>query len=564
MEALQSIRTRLYTALDEYANVCLSLSNNQELMLGISDLAGDIIAEVEGFTYLKLKTTQVETILKKTRNSLRSLVSISSLPDETLARIFHFVHDVQFLQFERLVDNHSVPVNSLAVSQVCTRWRQVALSTGSLWSHIDLTACVKSISLGEIFATRSGNLPLHIRVVEPFTYNDRQIGRFRDTSKFEYFMLNIGPRVRSLEFSWIPQTCYLFLSWFELLDFSLYCSSQTLTCLVLSDRNVNTNRVVSDEYCSRLRWFLTTDAIPADDLNAFPNRIIVGSHPPHHYEDILSHIKSLKLDSVYPFWTSKAYHGLTELRLTGPRQLTKIITTQQLAGILQSSPDLHVFHFGPEVSPTLPSPPSVRLQHLEVFLLQSLTFDTQQAVLRLISPGTKPLQMSTTYNDMVQSYLAISPEDEFNRFFKRSNIVQLQVHSSVKVEPRAFLELLPGLQSLIFRNATILEAGSSQERRAIDICPNLCSLDFVSCTISLDAFAWLVSERRMSRVSMWDSVIAYEFETFDPYNFTDTLTEFCPVLQLFEIYEQTIKIEGWGEDIEDRIIRAQKCRYETH
>ncbi|CAE6344959.1 unnamed protein product [Rhizoctonia solani] len=565
MQTLQSIRVKLNTALEEYANACLSLSNCHEPIPVVSDLASDINTELEGFAYLKSKTTEVETILRKTRNSLLPLVPISSLPDEILTRIFRFVHDVQSLQFERLVDSHFTPVNILTVSQVCARWRQAAFGSGNLWSRIDLTAPGKAISLGEMSAIWSANLPLHIRIVEPFTYNKWQIRDFLSTGRFDDFMLNFGSRIRSLEFSWIPRMGDLFPFWFWILDYSLCCSSDTLTRFTLSDRNIDATHEVPEECFNPSHWFLVIGAAATQRIgrNAFSNHIVLDSGPLHHYEEIFSRIKSLKLDLVYPFWTSKAYHGLTELRLTGPRALTNIMTTQELANILQASPDLRVFHFGLEITPTLPSPPPISLQDLEVFLLQSLTFSTQQAVLRLLLPGTKPLQMSTTYNDMTQPWLPASPEDEFSRFFKRSNIVQLQVHSSVKVEPRKFLELLPDIQSLIFRKATILEVDSGQEKRVADICPNLHSLHFISCTVSLDAFSWVVSEREMFKVSMWDSAIICDFEKFDAYTFADTLTEFCPVFQLLEIYEHTVKVGGWGEDIEGRIINAQRSNYET-
>ncbi|KAL5639680.1 hypothetical protein ACGC1H_006322 [Rhizoctonia solani] len=278
------------------------------------------------------------------------------------------------------------------------------------------------------------------------------------------------------------------------------------------------------------------------------------SIPETRFEAVLSNVQILELDVIYPLWESKAYHGLTELRITGPRKITAIWTIQQLAHILTASPALRVFHFGLEVRLMGVTPKPIRLVDLEVFFLKSLSFDTQQAVLALILPGTKRLQMSTTYNDVVIKWFPVlSKEEELSRFFNRTNIVYLQLHSLVCAKPQLLLSLLPNLQSLIFRQATIMEA--TEDSLGSSVCPGLVELHLISCTIHLDGFLWLISGRHMREVTIWDSHIYDAMTNHPAEHYSDALIQTCPIVRLLskQEYSRTIKVEGWSEDMKDRI-----------
>ncbi|KAG8727767.1 hypothetical protein FRC11_012492, partial [Ceratobasidium sp. 423] len=66
-----------------------------------------------------------------------------------------------------------------------------------------------------------------------------------------------------------------------------------------------------------------------------------------HLEELLLPITILRLDSIYPHWTSKAFHGpgLVELRLN-PFNKSLVIHESQLVTILADSPQLHVLELG--------------------------------------------------------------------------------------------------------------------------------------------------------------------------------------------------------------------------
>ncbi|KDN42486.1 hypothetical protein RSAG8_06803, partial [Rhizoctonia solani AG-8 WAC10335] len=565
MQSLHSARSRLNAVLDEYSQACLTLVNptgSHPSINSLQDLSSYVSAESDAFASIKEKAMRIEATLLKARNCLISVVPINSLPDEVFARIFHLVLKAQSTDFEELVDENSLRIKSLAVSQVCARWRQVSLNCRSLWSHIDLSTRDEVLSLGKCLASRSGDQPLSIRVVEPLKgWTNRDSRR-----ALKVFISNVAQRLESLEMACVlpPPSVVIPSFWFDILQSSISCATRQLNRLVLSVRN--NNHV--EYYNSSAHWFIDVEDDESEDDEAEPNTtrtgrtVVFQDITRQDYDDILLNVKVLWLDVVYPIWASKAYHGLTELRLIGPPRLTAIITPEELAKILAASPGLRALHLGMEVRLTGTLPAPIRLDDLEVFLLQSLASATHQAILRLILPGRKPLQMGTTYEEM-ESELPARHEDEFVRFFRRSNIVQLQIHSPTRMPPGSLIQLLPNIQTLIFRDAFIIADDTTFPPPCI--CPELSALHFISCIMHLDCLLWLVSVKTIREVTIWESKI-FEGETDEERpaeDFRHRLMEACPVIHFLDAsdYERTIKIEGWGEDIRDRIANAENHNY---
>ncbi|EUC60848.1 F-box-like domain protein, partial [Rhizoctonia solani AG-3 Rhs1AP] len=556
MQSLRSARSKLDSALDEYAQACLTLVNptgSHPSVNHLQDLASDVGTEVDAFASIKNKTMRIEATLNKARNSLIMLVLINSLPDEVLARIFHLVLKAQSLDFEKRVDEDSLRINSLAISQVCARWRQVSLSCRTLWSHIDLSIRDKLVSLGECLASRSGDHPLSIRVVEP-------LKRWRSANnheKFDDFISNIASRMESLEFAWVlpPSRVNISSLWFHILRRCLLRTPKKLIRLVLSIRKELTN------YESTAHWFITVTE--DESVGETGKTVSLGAISRQAYEDLLFNVQVLWLDVVYPMWTSRAYHGLTELHLIGPPRLTAIITPGELAGILAASPGLRLLHLGVEIrlTETLPSP--VHLEELEDLLLQSLAPISQQTILRLILPGRKPLRMSTTYSHALSEFPAGS-KDEFLRFFQRSNIVQLQVHSLARILPELLLFRLPNIQTLIFREAFIL--ADVDDTYGSPPHPEFTSIHFISCTMELGVLLWLLSAPNIRDVTVWDCKIDSQIEDLPDHPielYQHELLSAYPFVRFVDAsdYEHTFKVEGWGEDIKQRIANAEKTSY---
>ncbi|CEL58617.1 hypothetical protein RSOLAG1IB_12161 [Rhizoctonia solani AG-1 IB] len=278
-------------------------------------------------------------------------------------------------------------------------------------------------------------------------------------------------------------------------------------------------------------------------------------------ENILHNIKVLELELIYPFWTSKAYHGLTELRLIGPRKLTAIITVQDLASILAASPALRIFQFGLEISRSEVSPPPTHLECLEVLILQSLGFDSQQAVLRLLLPSARLLRVAMAYNEIANQFLPALNGDETDSFLSRSNVLELHVHSRVIVDLPRLLQLLPDLRTLVLHEARI--SGHSTSRPVTATCTRSFLLQLHSCTIDWDALLWAISAQNIQKIMLFRTKVEKGTEAFDGENLRSALLGICPSVQISDSSssEDAIKIEGWSEDMYGRIGYARRDNF---
>ncbi|KAF9075343.1 hypothetical protein BDP27DRAFT_1315912 [Rhodocollybia butyracea] len=126
--------------------------------------------------------------LEHQRATLRSILSgMRRLPNETLLRIFEYVCDENVLQNYPLYDSDSerstkltppmtiAHLPTMAVSSVCSRWRELALSSPSLWAGLTVktlittfnnqaTSLLGFISTLDLFLTRSSDWPLRLAV----------------------------------------------------------------------------------------------------------------------------------------------------------------------------------------------------------------------------------------------------------------------------------------------------------------------------------------------------------------------------------------------------------------
>lgn len=348
---------------------------------------------------------------------------IHALPNELLAQIFYFA----FVKNPCFLKHHHRMLATECLSHVCSRWRSITLSLSPLWSHIDIiqthTGYTKSwcLARANILAGRAGDALLEMHLCGGGqalrSTASRDVG-------FLSFCDSLWARTWSLQLSIGHSFDYL-RSW-VLSCLSHHCVSGILTRFVVEDKTFT-----------------------------FPRGLIAAADG-HLFDLELLPITILELDGAFFHWTSRAYHGLAELRLicsTRP-YLPIPFTTCNLASILESSPGLRVLQVGlgffgdaEEDTHQFTSEP-IHLDHLEVLDLKLLSPDHQRTILSLILPGSKPLELFAQFPEGVMLLL---DQDEFVKFFKRSNITRLHLSSGqnrTSITVSQLLRLVPKAQTL--------------------------------------------------------------------------------------------------------------------
>ncbi|KDN48323.1 hypothetical protein RSAG8_02915, partial [Rhizoctonia solani AG-8 WAC10335] len=311
------------------------------------------------------------------------------------------------------------------LTHVCSRWRQVAITSHALWTRIDL-ALHHPLGPGLLARAKAhvdyaGKLSLDVHMIDP---SRRQMAlRFSEPHKFQDFDF--------LAFGGTPMSTLELASYHGLYDehfnFIRYCilncAQQTLKQLVIRSDGGS-------------HHFIESASNPHH-----PGSLQINT-PEQTLENTWGSISHLRLAGLYPHWTSRAYHQLVDLRLGSDRLGGRApITEAQVVGILKASPGLRIFHLRLEITEPLPDDTpisAVRLDELESLNLSSPDIAPSQ-VLRYIIPGKKPLQLSI-YDE---------PTDIVEQFLRRSNVTQLRMVFWQTYPPINVLCLCPNLRVLV-------------------------------------------------------------------------------------------------------------------
>lgn len=541
-QGLRAVSDAFQFALDTYLAACSSLSiDNGFIPFEVSlEIAHNITRELRLFDSYEEKIRQARAAILAANDSLFPIVPISSLPDEIMLRIFHLIRGMESYAFETEVDAERLPENSFAISQVCARWRRIALDSRRLWSRVDLSSSPvlyeKLLARGRILASRADGIALDIRIVEPFvqSWNDGD-----DISHSLYlFLASVGRCVGSLELAFS-------IEWFNcgihrMLD---YCFKKCIPGK-LSELTVQFRQTIHRYGPFSLRSSSGDGFLYPRDQKIVNDQ---GHQRPisltnSELDDILSPVTVLKLDKVYPYWSSKAYHGLVELHLISWEHAPESIqiTEQQLAEIFRSSPALKILHFGIEITPASVACPPVELGDLEELHIRVDSMRSQQAILRLLVPGSKPMQMYMEYrSSRADRKLPSSTTDEFQRFLGRSNVTQFHLDADyLLLRLPTLLQLLPNLEMLILRYVTLDTIDYSLALDGALGYQKLHTIHFHFGIIQLDAFRWLSDKNNLGlkRMTITGSVIRVA-ERVQPYplkEYADVLQSIFPALNIID------------------------------
>ncbi|KAF8670707.1 Derlin [Rhizoctonia solani] len=456
----------------------------------------DAIAGAEDVTETSYGATSVQTQTKWT-----GVAAINRLPPEILIRIFEYCHYLwrsMSIKKER-ADSPAVWDRSIralmdlgypeTLSHVCTLWRDIALSTPTLWSYLDLFTLGQSAQTftdrGSAFIPRAQNQELILRVRLRHDGAGPPPNASTDTAKG--FCGSVAPRLRSL-----------------LIDNHGVSDSALFTSLIQATLPNTTpgtllNLFIKD-YGPR--------SIPSQTHNPdglagweLPSPDTCGVSP-ELFDSILRPIKSLRLGSYFFPWSSPAYHGLVELHLlfTRPRRGHRpYVHVHKLRDMLLASPGLRILHINITVvgKDDLPGLPPVPLPELEELNLRGMSRGVYDTVLPLLSPGkSTPLQFTFQTEQQVNARLYCPT---VRSFLKRANVTSLYVLGRSSFDQRLSVEELlaespRGLRTLGIERLQILAPSMDETRdvRYEEGLHHVSRLYIRKCVIDVDAFKSLV------------------------------------------------------------------------
>ncbi|KAF8606168.1 hypothetical protein BDV93DRAFT_521019 [Ceratobasidium sp. AG-I] len=338
------------------------------------------------------------------------VASINRLPPEILSRIFvTLVRASQYAVFvhDRRYDEINYPVQ---LSSICVHWRQVAISTPTLWSSIELLRSSDSFydpQYLDMFYERSANAPLSVR-----------LGKFGH----EYNLDAVNEQLASL---------------LRLYATRLYSLAIAYYFPGFSRKALST--LLAEKATGRVRKLaLHTDWLDAPILAD-------SSLQQHALSELFEPLHTLYLCSVCFDWNLVCCRNLVVLHLLRLGTVASP-SAPQLASFLSANPTIRKLHIGDFESRSYESSlPPINLPEL-----QNLEFNVSPAftqwLFNLLHPGTRDitLQLHTyAHKPPGTKYIEV-----FSRFFQRSRIITLRILGDSWIPFSSVAAYLPHLETL--------------------------------------------------------------------------------------------------------------------
>ncbi|KAH7333596.1 hypothetical protein B0J17DRAFT_771265 [Rhizoctonia solani] len=180
---LDSATTLLQEALCRYREACSSIQKSyleSQTLDGIpAELSSRLTEELPLILSYETKIKEAKSAVSWARNYSPSIVPINVLPAEVITRIFELFIEINSCIVTSQTRGYredaeiSFPnsTNPIILSHVCSRWRDIALSARSIWTHIDLSPyppiTTNITARAEAYAERAGQLLLDVHIVDP-------------------------------------------------------------------------------------------------------------------------------------------------------------------------------------------------------------------------------------------------------------------------------------------------------------------------------------------------------------------------------------------------------------
>ncbi|KAG8721376.1 hypothetical protein FRC11_002926, partial [Ceratobasidium sp. 423] len=259
-----------------------------------------------------------------------------------------------------------------------------------------------------------------------------------------------------------------------------------------------------------------------------------------HFEAVLSSVTVMHLVGLYPPWTSRAYHGLVELRLISLGGADSI-PEWQLINILKVSPGLRIIQISLNITDRVEENLniSVSLSDLEALHVDSEPLQGNYChleLVRFLAPGLRPLNFTMQCSDL---QLTESSKAQAKAFLERSNITQF--HADFVCYPFELLSSMPRLKALMVSNckslpmcrSDLIETSDQQNPTSV-IHPKLDVCVVLECLLALDEFRSMIQQYQIQTLIIYDS----RFQTgingqeVDPETAMRELSDVCPDVQI--------------------------------
>ncbi|KAG8794747.1 hypothetical protein FRC12_022079 [Ceratobasidium sp. 428] len=177
---LEAAQNQLATSASTLHDACTTLyqaaiepRGDDKYLVWLHNQLTQLTGHLNLFAITESKLKQSLAVLCRARNLSRNLVPINTLPVSVLSTIFQYValQPKKATKFDADPPLHPL----IVISLVCTSWRQLALDTPQLWTHIDFSpgftsghtdkAALRLMDRAVLWSQRAGSMPLHLHFI---------------------------------------------------------------------------------------------------------------------------------------------------------------------------------------------------------------------------------------------------------------------------------------------------------------------------------------------------------------------------------------------------------------
>ncbi|QRV97112.1 F-box-like protein [Ceratobasidium sp. AG-Ba] len=465
-ERLQSAHAALCTAAQEYLAASLLVrSTYSDGSHGSDKPPQEREAMLQAIdTELATIPSEIETIslalstIKSTRDQSKMVAPIYSLPSELLARIFCDAScrcTQRFVHYSLGSGNTSPTV----LSGVCRRWRAVALSHLSLWTHLDLVVSRRDTGYrypsSELWLERLQDAPLYVNIRQYHTFDqdewdDEELENDSDdernpaemvTSLLE-FLSPLMIQMRSLNIR---------LGW---------PGDYILTALLDRWKDYGVS-----EYVRILKAESNLEIFPT----SFHPRDAVALYRNPGYKAFFQSLEVLHLHNVVADWRHLSLQNLTELDLKYPDWT---MLNSELVAVIVSCPRLERLALDCFIARDVPlSGRSVKLSSLrELSVKQSEGHSLVQTALGIVDPGYNTLTLNVAMK--FGSSNSSPAKAAFYSFVARANVKILRVFNLYDLKEDSLfasqIDHLPRVEILVLHNCHFSRSMMVEENNLLD------------------------------------------------------------------------------------------------